>query len=165
MMRTFLIFLALAGGQYAWAQKAPPRPFPEKLTQLPRELWVHHFPSPVHASLDPARKDYTYFWKHTTSVLSPREPVEVIEFGAYIYYQARWNLRTSFAPGPFARWFDCSKALLKAGQPYTYKDNWRTDNRLQGGWALWYVIGQKADGTRVVGYEALETTDQLFPQP
>ena len=36
-------------------------------------------------------------------------------------------------PKDFVKLFDCPKARLKKGQPYTFKDNWRRDKELRGG--------------------------------
>ena len=138
-------------------------PLPEKFENLHRGLILNHFPSPVYASSDPSQQEYQYFWKHTTSVLSTDSDIEIIECGAYIFYNQQWNLRVTYSPKDFADLFDCPNAVIKQGQPYTFKDNWRTDNRLAGGWAMWYVIGKNKEGNKVLGYEKLETVGALAP--
>lgn len=160
LFRAWLLLIGLCAGLQAWGQAPAEAPLPGLLADLPRELVVHHFPSPTYASEDPDQTTYRYFWKHITTVLSPGEAIAVTGCGAYIFYDGRWNLRVRHTPKEFARLFHCRKARLKAGQPYTFPDNWRTDNRLTGGWALWYVIGQTEDGRTVCGYAALETVGE-----
>lgn len=150
---------------FVWAarsQSPGEAPLPRPLGELPRVLMVHHFPSPAYASEEPDQTRYRYFWKHITAVLSPDEAMEVTECGAYIFYDGQWNLRVRHSSKEFARLFHCPKAKLKPGQPYTFPDNWRTDNRLQGGWALWYVLGRTEDGRMVCGYARLETAGELL---
>ncbi|MCB0562683.1 MAG: hypothetical protein KDD09_27215, partial [Phaeodactylibacter sp.] len=64
----------------------------------------------------------------------------------------------------FASLFHCPKGRMKKGQPYTFSDNWRTDNRLAGGWALWYFIGEAASGKKICGYAKLETAGAVYGQ-
>ncbi len=139
------------------SQSPSTAPLPERFDQLEPGLVIDHFPSPVFASTDPDRKDDRYYWKHNTAVLSPREEVEVLECGAYLYYNNQWNIRVRYSPKEFARLFKCRSARLKAGQPYTFVDNWRIDTRLSGGWAMWYVIGRTDAGKEVYGVGKLET--------
>jgi hypothetical protein len=152
------VLLAVAGRTQT---PAPTAPLPERLQGLARVLVVNHFPNPVHPSLDPD-KPGLYFWKHTTSVLSDSLPVRVTEFGAFLFYNAQWNLRAAFKPRQLNQWFGTRRALLKAGQPYTFENNWRTDTELRAGWALWYFIGNLPDGRQVCGYEMLDTTPHLL---
>ena len=144
------------------AQTPQDAPLPPSLQELEASLMANHFPSPVYASTDNSRTDFEYFWKHNTSVVSPVENVQVEECGAYIFYNARWNLRVRYGVEDFASLFNCPQGKMKGGQPYTYTDNWRTDNRLMGGWAMWYVIGTTASGKRVCGYGKLETVGKLY---
>lgn len=144
------------------AQTKPENSLPKKLQELPQQLLVNHFPATVYASSDEDRKDYNYFWKHNTSILSAQETVQIIECGAYIFYNDQWNLRVSYSPKEFSQLFNCPNATLKQGQVYTFVDNWRTDNRLVGGWAMWYFIAKTADGKEIVGYSKLETKGELL---
>lgn len=146
------------------AQSPGETPLPPKLDSLKAGIIVHHFPSKVYATTDADQKKYAFFWKHNTSILSEAMDVQVLECGAYLFYNSRWNLRISYTSKDFARLFDCPGGKLKKGQPYTFTDNWRTDNRLSGGWALWYVIGEQPDGKRVFGARALETVGELYSE-
>lgn len=51
---------------------------------------------------------------------------------------------------------------MKAGQPYTFKDNWRTDNSLRGGWAMWYFIGKTSTNQMVYGVGKLHTIGAII---
>ncbi len=162
IFRLFPLLPGLLFCLFLKGQTPPEASLPTPLAKLPRELVIHHFPSPTYASEEPDQKKYRYFWKHLTTVLSPSEAVEVTECGAYIFYDGQWNLRVQHTPMEFARLFHCPKAKLTPGQPYTFPENWRTDNRLQGGWALWYVIGIAESGRKVCGFGILETAGELL---
>ena len=145
-----------------FGQSAETAPLPSRFDGLKADLIVQHFPSPVYASRDKDNKNYEYFWKHTTSVLSPKSDVEVVNCGAYIFYNDQWNERVTFGTKEFAKTFNCKNGRLKQGQPYTFPDNWRTDNRLQGGWAMWWVIGKNATGEMVYGVGKLLTVGEVL---
>ena len=135
-------------------------PLPAKFDNLKEALMVNHFPQTVYASTDESVKS-NYQWKHTTSIMSLRASVTVIEFGAYIFYNNQWNLRTTMKPKQFDKLFDTKKGKLKAGQPYTFKDNWRNNDQLFGGWAMWYFIAINEAGEKVYGVGKLKTVGSL----
>ncbi|MEM9848563.1 MAG: hypothetical protein AAF847_11780 [Bacteroidota bacterium] len=141
------------------AQSLDTIPLPSRFDGLERTLRVNHFPNPVDATTDKDSK-YNYLWKHTTSVLSPSEAVTIEACGAYIFYGGQWNLRINYGVKGFAKLFDCPKGKMKKGQPYTFKDNWRTANDLTGGWAMWYFIGTNEAGRKVYGVGKVYTSDQ-----
>lgn len=143
------------------AQSAEEAPLPEKFHGLKESLTINHFPSPVHASVDADRKG-KYFWKHNSTVFSPTEDIEIIEGGAYIFYNDQWNLRVTYNAKDFAKLFDVPKAQMKAGEPYTFVENWRGDTRLVGGWAMWYVIGTTKSGQKVYGVGKLDTVGAVY---
>ncbi len=132
-----------------------------KFAGMRRALVFDHFPNPVSASTDPDQPGL-HFWKHNTALMSESEDVTLEEAGSYIYYNDQWNLRVTFTPEEFAARFACPNALMKAGQPYTWNDNWRTDERLYGGWACYYAIGVTASGERVYGAGPIETTGHIY---
>lgn len=70
----------------AMSQSPEAAPLPDKFDGMEEVLLINHFPSPVYASTDSSQSDFQYFWKHTTTVLSPTEDVEMVECGAYIFY-------------------------------------------------------------------------------
>lgn len=149
--------LGLAGA----AQTPLDAPLPKKFDGLPQSITIQHFPDPLFATTDAAESGI-YFWKHNTTVLSETEELQIEEFGAYIFYNEQWNLRVSYDAKQFDRWFGTKKGKLKAGQPYTFAENWRRDTRLIGGWAMWYVIGINAASERVCGIGKLETIGELY---
>ena len=144
-----------------FAQDPQTAPLPEKFDEMEALLNVAHFPSPVLASTDPDEPD-TYFWKHNTSLMSQTEDVEILEGGAYIFYNNQWNLRVAMSAKDFCKLYNIPKGKMKAGQPYTFVDNWRRDTRLVGGWAMWYVIGKTASGKKVYGVGKLDTVGKLY---
>ena len=143
------------------AQTPLDAPLPEKFKDLKEGLFVNNFPMKIYATTDENHKSM-YQWKHTTSVLSLQEEMTIVEFGAYLFYNKKWNLRTTMYSKDFNKLFDTKKGILKKGQPYTWKDNWRTDNRLFGGRAMWYFITENADGERFYGIGRLETVGTLY---
>ena len=165
-MKQLIFSILIAGPATATlaAQAPQDAPLPEALREAEAILKVSHFPSPVYATTDESRKDFRYFWKHNTAVLSPEEDVQLEACGAYIFYNGQWNLRVRYGTKDFARLFRCPKGRMKKGQPYTFADNWRTDNRLLGGWAMWYFIGTTASGKRVCGYGKLETVGEVYEE-
>ena len=144
------------------AQTPLDAPLPDALQSLPKAIEVNHFPATVYASTDEERPDFSYFWKHNTSVLSSKSDLQIIECGAYIFYNNQWNLRVKYDSKQFEDLFNCPKGNMKQGQPYTFVDNWRTDKRLMGGWAMWYFIGNTASGEKVMGYGKLETAGEMI---
>ena len=135
-------------------------PIPEKLQGLRNVIDVQHFPK----HNDPIKEGDTYYWKHSTSILCKEDAITITEYGAFLYYNDQWNLRRSYPLKELDKTFGTKKRQLKQGEPYTWVKNWRTDNRLFGGWAMWYFIGTTSDGEVVCGYETIETTNRLLIQ-
>ncbi len=157
LLLTFVFTSSLLFSQYGNPEG---KPLPEKLLEIDNILMVNHFPDVVHPFQD--EKDTTlYNWKHTTSVLSLEEDVIITEFGAYIFYDDKWNERVVYGPKEMDKFFGTKKARLKKGQPYTFNDNWRAGTKVFGGWAMWYFVGLDEEGKKICGYAMLETTDQI----
>lgn len=131
---------------------------PEKLEGIRQAIEVIHFPK----INDPVKIDDKYYWKHITSIVSKEDDLKIVEFGAYLYYNDQWNLRRSYPLKELDKYFGTKKQELEQGQPYTWPQNWRVDNSLFGGWALWYFIGENKEGERVFGYATIHTTDNLL---
>lgn len=131
---------------------------PEKLEGMKNIIQVNHFPKENH----PIKIDEAYYWKHATSILCNESQITIIEFGAYLYYNNQWNLRKSYPLKELDKYFGTRKQVMLQGEPYTWPKNWRTDNRLFGGWAMWYFIGKTKDGELVCGYETINTTNNLL---
>lgn len=162
-MKTSILLLTILLSIQSLHAQAPAEttPLPEKLADLRQGLQVSHFPSPVLASTD-SDEPGTYFWKHNSSLFSPTADATIIEGGAYIYYNDQWNLRVSMSAKDFSKLFGVPKGVMKAGQPYTFVDNWRRDTRLYGGWALWYVIAELPSGEKICGIGKLDTVGKLY---
>ena len=92
--------------------------------------------------------------------MSPQEPAEIVEFGAYVYYNNQWNLRKKYDLKEFDKLFGSKKRTLLAAQPYTWNDNWRVGPQLFDGWALWYFIAKTKSGRTIIGFQSLYTSDQ-----
>ena len=131
---------------------------PEKLKDLRRAIEVIHFPK----TNDPIKIDNTYYWKHMTSVLCKESEIEVIEYGAYIYYNNQWNLRRSYPLNELDETFGTKDQKMSQAQPYTWPKNYRIGESLFGGWALWYFIGKTSTGETVCGYETIHTTANVL---
>ena len=131
---------------------------PDKLANIERAIVINHFPMEV----DPIKIKETYYWKHNTSILTKTNHITIKEYGAFIYYNNKWNLRQTYPLKEFDDFFGTKNERLVQGQPYTWKNNWRTGTDLFAGWALWYVIGITDSGKTVCGYQTLYTTNNLL---
>ena len=161
MQRNIFIIMLWVAPLFSIGQEALTAPLPSKFEGLEAFLTVDNFPNPVLASTDPDEPN-TYFWKHTTTLFSPTEDIIIEEGGAYIFYNNQWNLRVAMSAKEFSKLYDIPKGKMKAGQPYCFVDNWRSDSRLYGGWAMWYVIGKTKTGKRVYGVGKLDTVGKLY---
>lgn len=131
---------------------------PEKLQKLPRAIIVHNFPKEI----DPIKIGKKYYWKHNTMIFSKGSSVKIKEFGAYLYYNGKWNLRKSYPLKDLDNNFGTKKQLMLQAHPYTWNNNWRVGPQLFGGWAMWYFIGENDQGEMVCGYEKINTTNNVI---
>jgi len=131
---------------------------PENLKGIKVDLEVMNFPK----INDPIKIDDIYYWKHSTFILSKHSDVQIIEFGAYLFYNNTWNLRKSYDLKDFDKNFDTKNQRLLQAEPYVWKDNWRVGEQLFGGWALWYFIGINANNEKVCGYATIHTTENVL---
>jgi hypothetical protein len=131
---------------------------PEKLRNLKKTIVVKNFP----VEIDPIKIKDQYYWKHNTLVFHKDSAVKIIEFGAYLFYNGKWNLRKSYPLKDFNKNFGTKREMLLQAQPYTWNNNWRVGPQLFGGWALWYFIGVNEKGEKICGYEKINTTNNLI---
>ncbi|WP_378178912.1 hypothetical protein [Aquimarina sp. SS2-1] len=131
---------------------------PEKLKSLRKVIEVNNFPK----TIDPIKINDRYYWKHNTTILCKQSEIKIIEYGAFLFYNNQWNLRKTYPLKELNKNFGTKKEVMKQSEPYTWAKNWRSDNLLYGGWAMWYFIGITKDGETVCGYEKIETTDKLL---
>lgn len=143
--------------QETWADKS--RILPTKLRFIENTLWVYHSPNPNYPTLTSASENQaTYVWKHSTTVCSPTQDLEVVEAGSYIWYSpSGWQENMQFTKETFAEKFNCLQGVLKEGMCYTFEKNYRYGNQLYGGDALWYVIAKDANGKLYKGFGIIET--------
>lgn len=133
---------------------------PPKIDSLTIGLKVIHSPSTVFATInqkDPEKRGQ-YQLQHSTSVEALKEDLEIVEFGAYVWENNQWVLKTiydrPFNKEEFIKWYKCEKGILKKGMKYSDNDNWMAKtnslNReeMKG---LWYFIGKNNEGKLFVG--------------
>ncbi|MEP0262494.1 hypothetical protein [Dokdonia sp.] len=144
--------------QRDWSGPKGNEPLPEKLQNVRRAIDVINFPK----ENDPIKIGDRYYWKHLTSILCKESPVEIIDYGAYLFYDGTWNLRKSYPLKELDKTFGSKKQQLLQGTPYSWTDNQRIGKNLYGGWALWYFIGITEDGETICGYDTINTTTHLL---
>lgn len=131
---------------------------PKKLKNLKSAIDVIHFPK----ENDPVKIEDKYYWKHSTGILCKESKVTIVEYGAYLFYNNKWNLRKSYPLKTLDKNFGTKKQVMLQGQTYVWNNNWRIDSRLFGGWAMWYFIGKTETGKIICGYETINTTTNLL---
>ncbi len=146
-----LVAFALVGAQIE--PREGDRLLPRKLRGLPVGILVLHHPNPVH----PVREGGKVVWRHDTTVQSLVGDLRLVEFGAYVYTDAGWRLRTTMPPADFARAYRCPKAKLRKGVVYRNPDNARWGDRATAGDALWFFLAKDARGRLYKGTGLVET--------
>ncbi|WP_299678230.1 hypothetical protein [uncultured Dokdonia sp.] len=154
----FILITLTACGQRDWTGPTGKEPLPEKLKDIRQAITVANFPK----ENDPIQIKDRYYWKHATSILCKESAITIIEYGAYLFYDGKWNLRKSYPLKELDKTFGTKKQQLLQGEPYTWTNNWRTDTKPYGGWAMWYFIGKTANGETVCGYDTIHTTNHLL---
>lgn len=152
-----LITLSLFG-QRDWTGPTGTESLPEKLKNIKRAIEVINFPK----ENDPIKISDRYYWKHATSIVCKESPITITEYGAYLFYDGKWNLRQTYPLKELDKTFGTKKQQLLQAQPYTWTDNWRVDKNPYAGWAMWYFIGTTTNGETVCGYETIHTTDNVL---
>lgn len=158
LLNFVLVLSALTMSGQVNYETPPEGLIPEKLQGIPVAIEVMHFPKVN----DPIKIKDSYYWKHATAVLSNQSEAKVVEYGAYLYYNDRWNLRKSYPLKELGKTFGIKNEQLLQGQPYIWTDNWRVGDSLFGGWALWYFIAETPAGEKICGYATIHTTDKLL---
>ncbi len=131
---------------------------PQELKELRKVIEVTNFPKKI----DPIQIDDQYYWKHNTAILCKESQIQIIEYGAYLFYNDKWNLRKKYQLKELNKKFGTKKQIMLQAHPYTWTNNWRVDKTLYAGWAMWYFIGITKSGEKVCGYQRIQTTDQLL---
>ncbi|OZV69308.1 hypothetical protein [Winogradskyella aurantia] len=156
---TFILVLVLyqLNGQANYGIP-PQNSLPEKLKDLTVAIEVMHFPK----ENDPIKIGDSYYWKHATAILCKSNEITITEFGAYLFFNDKWNLRKTYGLKDLDKNFGTKKQVMQQGQPYVWADNWRVEKQLFGGWAMWYFIGRTPNGNTVCGYASINTTSNLL---
>jgi len=161
-MKTIIAFVLFLSTLTSFSQVVYGTPvndeLPKKLKSLRKAIEVSNFPKKI----DPIKIGKRYYWKHNTAILCKESEITITEYGAYLFYNNKWNLRQSYSIQELDKNFDTKSGKLEQSEPYTWIKNWRTDNRLYGGWAMWYFIGKTNKGETVCGYDKIETTTNLL---
>jgi hypothetical protein len=157
---TFIISFFFSISIYSQINYGTPneKDIPENLQKLDQKIIVKNYPKII----NPIKIKNRYYWKHNTLIFSKDSKIKIIEFGAYLYYNNKWNLRKKYSLKDFNKNFGTKKQVLLKAQPYTWNNNWRTSSKLFGGWAMWYFIGLTENGNTVCGYEMIHTTNNLM---
>jgi len=142
---------------------------PDKLIDIPTGLEVKHSDTIVYAIINEKDPDKygKYKWHFETTVTAISEDLKIVEFGAYLWLDNEWVLRTiydrPFNQVEFEKWYSCESALLKKGQSCTDKNNWSKAHRLEGQKtkALWYFIGVNANDDKFKGTAEITTIGEL----
>lgn len=154
----FIIFISISCNSQVEYGTPNKNHIPEKLQQLEKKIIVKNFPS----TIDPIKIKNRFYWKHNTVIFCRNSKITITEFGSYLFYNGKWNLRKSYPLKYLNKNFGTKKQILEQAQPYTWNNNWRTDHKLYGGWAMWYFIGKTDKGKIVCGYEMINTTKNLI---
>ena len=99
----FLLFMLHSSihAQEAWTDKS--RILPAKLRLISNTLTVTHSPNPNFPNITKAPENqFTYVWKHSTTVCSPTQDLEVVEAGSFIWYSpSGWQENMQFSKVTF----------------------------------------------------------------
>lgn len=146
----------------AWPDHS--RVLPDKLRQVPVGITLWHTPNPIYPELNPEHPG-GYVWKHSTTVRSEVEELQVVECGSFIWYSAEgWKANMRETPAEFAELFNCPGARLRASQTYTFQKNYRYADSAQGlygGDALWYILAKDKSGKLYKGMGLIETEAEV----
>jgi hypothetical protein len=153
------------------APESIPEPIDPKykeVSSLPVGLEVVHSPARSKAQRGGPSGD-RYTWVYHTTVRALKEPVRIIEFGAFVRQGNRWAFTTHtgepFTPDDFAEWYSCPGARLLPGKEYTDPSNWGGGNEIRAASVLWYFIGLDERGRKVKGEAVVEELAQLERWP
>ncbi len=160
------IYLVIVASSSAYAQEAwtnKSRILPDKLRLISTTITLQHSPNPNFPELiaEP-NSEARYVWKHSTSVCSPYQDLEVIEAGSFIWFSpSGWQQNILLSKDDFIERFNCPGGILKTGVCYTFEKNYRYGNQLYGGDALWFVIAKDKEGKLYKGFGIIETEGEI----
>jgi hypothetical protein len=167
-MKNLILFFSISlfctplFAQKGWTDHS--RILPDTLRKVPVGITIFHNPNPNYPILNDVKGEYDgkYVWKHSTFVRSEMEDLEVISAGSFIWYSEEgWFTNVQYSKADFAEKFNCKNGILKKGQTYVFKKNYRFGDNLYGGDALWYVLAKDKKGKIYKGMAIIETEGSL----
>lgn len=172
-----LLFIFVSCNNQNKSTNEGPEDLPEKLKGIPEAIQVVHNPEEIYAEVYEKDSNY-YIWRHTTSVISLTQDLEIIEFGTMNFIDGEWILGNyssqSFTREHFEMWYQenngvelvgfCKDGILKKGVEYVDNHNYsikRKDLTPRNG--LWYYIAKDSSGKKYMGYGKYKTIGKLKP--
>ncbi len=153
--------------QNAWSDKT--RILPDTLRRVPVGITLYHSPNPNYPEINDTKTDIKttnngkYVWKHSTFVRAETEDLEVVAAGSFIWFSEKgWFTNVQYDKKEFSEKFACKNGVLKKGEVYCFKNNFRFGDNLYGGDALWFVLAKDKNGKIYKGMGLIETEDQLI---
>ena len=86
----------------------------------------------------------------------------MLNFGGYIWENGKWQFKSiydrPFNKDEFDKWYGAKDGKISLESKYADHDNWMTKSDVLNGnvyRGLWYFIGKKANGEKVVGVKEI----------
>ncbi|GAB4282923.1 MAG: hypothetical protein Kow0068_07660 [Marinilabiliales bacterium] len=151
---------------------------PDAIRDLPVELDVKNEPDIIKAT-ENKNDTIKYAWKLQTYVKSlSDEDITITEFGDYeLLNDSTWKLHNysgkPFTSEQFSAWYfkvknneftweNSEDAVIHPNETYVDMGNWTNkSDTLVYQKGIWYFIGQKPDGSKVMGYSFYENLPEL----
>ncbi len=149
--------------QNAWSDKTPI--LPDTLRRVPVGITLYHSPNPNYPQINDTKaiNNGKYVWKHSTFVRAETEDLEVVAAGSFIWFSEKgWFTNVQYDKNEFSEKFACKNGILKKGEVYCFKNNFRFGDNLYGGDALWFVLAKDKNGKIYKGMGLIETEDKLI---
>ena len=107
-----------------------------------------------------------YSWVYRTEVTALDKDLTIVEFGAFHWDGAEWQLGptsngTPYGTKEFAEWYSCEDGVLKKGQSASDPVNWNSLDELVPGKAKWFFIGMDETGKKYRGDAVVEFAPEL----
>ncbi len=151
---------------------------PNVIKDIPVGLYVSHSPDSIYAQI--YEKDTSKFiWKHSTTITSNIQGINIIEFGTYNYKNGKWVLgnltKKPYSTEDFENWYfiktnndmfsweNCKNGILELNTEYIDPSSWSVKNsELVNRNGLWYYIGIDTNGKKYMGYGRYVTIPELM---
>lgn len=170
MKKILWLALLLTNGTTLWAQQVwtdKRRLLPDLLRNIPTGINISHSPTPVWPELNTDTVNYPgqYVWKHLTTVSTQLGQLQVIAAGSYIWWKDKgWTANIKLDTKDFEELFNCPAGQLKPNRTYTFLKNYRHEDGLYAGDAIWFVLAKAKNGQLYKGIALVETEGELKPK-